>query len=115
MTEEVKLTAWTCTAMVMEIENGVELIKDIGEQLGRYAFLALPGTLVTKKESNKNANVRLLNYNILRDICHGEIKGMKAEKWIDVFVAAKVGVDTSGSRVLPKIQHVPLRLRTDIT
>jgi len=115
MSDEEKLTAWTYTAMALEMERGVGLIKDNGELLDRYAFLALPGTLVSRTDRNPTANVRLSNYNILRDICLGEITGDEAHKWVKVFRGAKQGADVSALHVLDKIRHIPLRLRSDST
>lgn len=112
MSDEEKLTTWTYTAIALEMERGVGLVKDNGELLGRYAFLAFPGTLVSRIDRNPTANVRLNNYNILRDICLGEITSDEAHKWVKVFRGSKQGADVSALHVLDKICHISLRLRS---
>ena len=115
MSDEDKLIAWTYTAMALEMERGVGLIKDNDELLDKYAFLGLPGTLLSRTDRNPTATVRLSNYKILRDICLGEITGDEARKWVKVFRGAKQGADVSAQHVLDKIRHIPLRLRSEST
>lgn len=112
MSDEEKLTTWTYTAIALEMERGLGLVKDNGELLDRYAFLAFPGTLVSRIDRNPTANVRLNNYNILRDICLGEITSDEAHKWVKVFRGSKQGADVPALHVLDKICHISLRLRS---
>lgn len=83
--------------------------------MDRYAFLALPGTAVTKTDRNPAAKIRLANYNLLKDISLGLIQEEEALKWMTMFEAARVGADKSAEStgILDRISHVPLRLRID--
>ena len=113
--DDQKLTAWTFTSMSLEFGRGVALITDHGELLDRYAFLALPGTVVTEPDRNLAAKIRLANYNILKDINLRLLQEEEALKWITMFEATRTGADKSAewTGILDKISHVPLRLRLD--
>ena len=113
MKEDEKLTSWMFTAMALEYDRGVALVKESGPLLDRYAFLALPGTTVPKTDKNPDAMVRLGNYNVLKEICLGNTTDDEALAWLDVFEAAFSGADKTIQKYLMKMSHVPLRLTTD--
>lgn len=113
MNEEEKLTAWTYTAMVLEHRRGTEIISDVGSLLDRYSFLALPGTKLLLTDKDTKSNLRLLNYNVLRDIATGKMKDNEARPWIAIFESAANGADKSIDCILEKVKHVPFRLKPD--
>ena len=99
--------------MVLDFERVVTLITDLGELFDRYSFLALPGTAMKTIKKNSAANVRLGNYNMLRDICLGQIREMESLKWLQVFEAACAGADQTIKNVLDRLSHIPMRLQVD--
>lgn len=111
LTPEERLTAWMSTAMALEFHRGVTMITNRTRLLDRYSMLTLSGTIVEKGEHNDETPVRLLNYNILKNIYLGRINGAEAESWLYVLEAARQGADKSAEHFgLQKINHVPLRL-----
>ena len=114
MSGEEKLTAWMFTAMSLDFKNGRAPTSNKGELLDRYNMLALPGTLIDKAEHRAIKNIRLLNYNQLKNIFIGNIQGEEAEQWIKVLEAARNGADKSAESFgLHLIDHVDLRMTTD--
>ena len=111
-----RLTAWQFTAMALEFREGVRLITNQQDVLDKYAMLALPGTSLTTcitTPRNGTTQVRLFNYNLVKDIYHGNLREQEAVQWLTAFEAARRGIPMSSKTILENIKDVPLRLKTD--